>query len=280
MLLVALGIGHFTDWYDRYPAVNGSGLLLICLFLMNLSLFAPMPRISVLQHYWSLSIEEQFYIFWPAFFKYLKGRRALYFPLAVLFGIIASRGLVVVLYRLHPSQLLLDMLETLSVSKFGSISMGVIAAWLYHHDHRLLKQVFKPLPQVLSWLVLGGTVVSNYKIPYIHFEVTAFFYAVIVLNVTCNPRPVLTAENGFMDRTGVISYGLYMFHWPLIPVFIHIMKISGIWDLSIEMYQLPLLLMTSLLTWGLAYISFHYFESLFLRLRYVMEGRRAGIKSV
>lgn len=267
VLLLALGIGYFTDWYTRYPAINGNGLLLICLFLMNFSLFVQAPQISVLQHYWSLSIEEQFYIFWPPFFKYLKGKRSLYFPLGVLLGIIACRALVVILYKFHPSQLLLDILETLSISKFGSISLGVIAAWLLHHRHTLLQWVYRPGAQFAGWAVLFGTIIFNYKIPYIHFEVTAFFYAIVVLNVTSNVRTFITAENRFLDHLGKVSYGLYMFHWPLIPLLIVGAKRAGLWDFLQQTYQIPLLIFSCLMTWCLSSISFKYFESFFLKMR-------------
>ena len=267
VFFVVLLTGATTHLYDRYPALNASGITLIVLFLMNFSLFVPLPGVSVLPHYWSLSIEEQFYIFWPACFKYLKGKRSLYFPLFVLLGIIAGRALVVVLYRMHPSQSLLNLLETLSISKFGSISLGVIAAWLLHHQHVLLRYIYNPFLQIVSWAVLSGTIVSNYKIPYIHFEVTAFFYAVIVLNVTANIKTLLSAEHKWLDLTGTISYGLYMFHWPLIPLLIFGIKKLGFWETSVAFHQIPLLLISFLLTWGLAFLSFRYFESFFLKMR-------------
>lgn len=267
IFLVVLSIGIFTDWYKLYPPINLTGCLLAFLFLMNFSLFFNGPKISVLQHYWSLSIEEQFYIFWPAFFKFLRGKRSLYFPLGVLLGIIAGRALVVVLYRVHPSQLLLDVLETLSISKFGSISLGVIAAWLLHHKSGLLKYIYHPLAQVSAWVVLFGTIFSNYKIPYIHFEVTAFFYAIVVLNVTSNGKTLLSAETKWLDHLGVISYGLYMFHWPLIPLLIVAAKSLGLWYMMVQTYQVPLLIVSFGMTWLLATLSFKYLESYFLKMR-------------
>jgi len=267
IILLVFLIGYFTNWYDGYSKLNLAGALMLGFFVMNFQLFIPGTRISVLPHYWSLSIEEQFYFLWPAFFKYLKGKRSLYFPIIVVLGVIAARGLVVVLYRFWPSQLLLDILETLSLSKFGSISLGVIAAGLLHYGHPLLRYIYKPGLQLVSWVVFLLTIVLDFKIPYIHYELTAVMFAVVVLNVTTNPSSLLKMENRFLDSTGMISYGLYMFHWPLIPLIILVVKQTGCWTFMQQTYQIPMVLISFALTWGVAWISYRYFESYFLSLR-------------
>jgi len=267
ILILVLIADHYTGLYTNYPSINGKGLFLLCFFIMNFAFVYPGYNISVLPHYWSLSIEEQFYIFWPPFFKFLKDKRKLYFPIAVILGIIGGRALVVILFRLHPDPFLTNLLELLSISKFGSISMGVIAAWLIHHDHSILRFLYLNWVQILSWMVLAGTILFNYKIPYIHFEVTAFFYAIIVVNVTTNTRNIFMPENRFFDTTGKISYGLYMYHWPLIPIIAGAFRQIGIWDFSVKYHQLPLLICSYTFAFGLAWLSYKYFESVFLKMR-------------
>lgn len=267
ILAVVFLLNRYTQVYDLYPPMNGIGLLVLSLFVLNIRDALADPQVSVLQHYWSLSIEEQFYIFWPPVFRFLKEKAILFVSIAIIVVMAAGRNAIAWAYNAHPNEYLLSTLSFFINSLFGSIAIGILGAWILFRAHPFIRILFHPALQIISWTVLFCLIIYPFYIPYVHFEVTGFFYLVLILNVAANPETIWKVENKFLDKTGDISYGLYMFHWPIIPIVILAVKKAGCWDFFIRTYQIPLVLICYGLTWLIAYISFRYFESWFLKFR-------------
>jgi peptidoglycan/LPS O-acetylase OafA/YrhL len=233
-------------------------------------------RTSVLPHYWSLSVEEQFYIFWPPLFKYLSRKGVLIFCLLIIGGMAVVRNLNGYLNAHYPAKFpWAKGLDTLFYSSmFGSVAIGVIGAWLLVHNSPVLKWLYNKYLQIFCWAVLLSIMVYPIKINYIQFELTAIVGLILVLNVTSNENSLLKLEQKWLDRTGMISYGIYMFHWPLIPVIIYYSKQLGLWEFFVQGKQIPLLIISYLLTWGLAWLSFRFLESKILRLKHINLNRK------
>lgn len=267
ILAIVILLNKYTHVYSMYPPINGLGILIVCLFVLNIRDTLPNPQVSVLQHYWSLSIEEQYYIFWPLLFKKLKVRAIVFVAIGIIVFMAMARNVVAWQYTLHPNEYMLSTLSFFNSSLFGSIAIGVLGAWLLYRSHRALKLVYNPLLQLAAWVMLLLTIISPVYIPYVHYEITGLCYLVLILNVTSNAAAIWKAENRFLDTTGAISYGLYMFHWPLIPLVILGVKKAGCWEWFMQMHQIPLMIICYGLSWGMAYFSFKYFESFFLKFR-------------
>lgn len=150
---------------------------------------------------------------------------------------------------------------------FGSIATGIAGAWLLVNNNHILGIIFNKFVQAACWLVLLCSILFSFFIPYVHYEVMACVCLVLILNVTSNKNTLLSLESKFLDKTGAISYGIYMIHWPLIPVIVYVIKELGLWSFFIQTKQIPLLIISFGLTWLLADLSFRYFESFFLRLK-------------
>src|SRR5919199_5631129 len=81
--------GYVTNWY---------------LILGHKSYFATVGRPSLLQHLWSLAVEEQFYVLWPLLLTALMNMKVArlrrhFVPLAVLAGAGGAALLMAILYR-------------------------------------------------------------------------------------------------------------------------------------------------------------------------------------
>jgi peptidoglycan/LPS O-acetylase OafA/YrhL len=267
ILILVIILVKFTNLYALFPTINGLGIVLIVFFIITISPIAPAALISVLPHYWSLSVEEQFYIFWPIIFKKIKPRQVLTVCLLIIAGIAFLRNTFAYLESSYHKPLYTGFRVIFNDSMFGSIAIGIIGAWLLEHKHRFLKHIYNKGLQLLCWGIFLLSIIYPFYVPYFHFEIMAAVCLVLVLNVTSNPQTIVSLNFPLLDKAGVISYGIYLFHWPLIPILIIGIKKIGLWDAFVAAKQLPLVAVSMVLTYLLASFSYKYFESFFLRMK-------------
>ncbi|MBI5370462.1 MAG: acyltransferase [Sphingobacteriales bacterium] len=269
IILIVFVLTRTTRLYEAFPELNRNGLISLTFFILTFHTFISQVGTSVLPHYWSLSVEEQFYIFWPPLFKFLSKKGVLIFCLIIISGMAVVRNVNEYLNVHYSSQFpRAKGLDTLFCSSmFGSVAIGAIGAWMLVHKNRWLSYFYNRYLQIGCWFVLLLMLIHPFHLRFIHFEITAFVSLVLVLNVTSNGKSLFRLDQKWLDRTGMISYGIYMFHWPLIPVIIFVFKETGLWSFSTEARQVPLLLVSYLLTWVLAWYSYRFVESRFLRMR-------------
>lgn len=176
---------------------------------------------SPLQHYWSLSIEEQFYIFWPpivalaAFLGTLgKGSvrgYALVF-IALIFGVSIS-------YSIAPaSEGSASYFKT--TTRAWELALGAFLAVAQSRVHvpRLLRSVFGWLGLVA---VAGAIVFINEQMRFPGWVaiVPTFGTALLILSGDAPFSPYRLLAIKPAQYVGDISYSLYLWHWPIIVFF-------------------------------------------------------------
>jgi len=269
--------GYVTNWY---------------LVLGHQSYFETVGRPSLLQHLWSLAIEEQFYVLWPLLFAagmswgILRWRRRRLL-LAALAGAVASTLLMAILYQpeLDPSRLYYG-----TDTRAGGLLVGVALAFVWAPGRvpvlvgmkrfvaarrRLLRHARRwgevrgrwgeagpLLLDIVGLAALGGLVWSFLRLDesqvFLYrggFASVALMTAVVIL-VVVYPHTHLGA--GLLGRwplrwVGVRSYGIYLWHWPVFMV-----TRPGL-DVPID--GLPLLVLRLTTTVVLAAISYRYVET-------------------
>jgi peptidoglycan/LPS O-acetylase OafA/YrhL len=224
--------------------------------------FARFTAPSPLNHTWSLAIEEQFYVVWPLVFVGLLAWRKRATPKAVLVTslVLAATSSALAFAMYDPTNVARDYFGT--DTRATAILLGAaLAAWLSihgptaHHGRRIALEILgvaSALVLAVAWTRLDGESSTLYHGGLLACALAAT--AVIAAAVHPVPGPISRALSlRPLCALGVISYGVYLYHWPIDVVFEQQRDHIGFegW---------PLLAMEIAATLAVAAISFRFIE--------------------
>jgi peptidoglycan/LPS O-acetylase OafA/YrhL len=236
-----------------------------------------MEGVPNLGHFWSIGVEEQFYLIWPLLLKFSKKpmRTIWLFLVSVLLFKFASFAIIKIFFPSPPvdsNMIVFTPVELyknfVGSLKFEAMAMGGIGAcWVFYRNNSVLQFIFsKPM----QWIALTGipiiilfTPVQLYLGLYLFFSVPSLL---IIVNVAANPNCLFRLQGRTIDYLGKISYGIYMYHIICIAFVFNVL--NGWFDFPkrLETWQTALLYAFSIpLTIGVAALSYHYLEYPFIR---------------
>ena len=194
---------YFQDWQLAHEAVD---------YLTSNDAATPV------QHFWSLSVEEQFYLVWPLLFVVaaLAGRRHRRVVLAGLVVTLVAASLAYSVYETRVDRAAAYFLTTTRMWEFG---VGGALAMLPERVDRVLRR-----QGWLGWAGLAVVLASAFALR----GTSAFPGALALLPVSGavmlivggsdlgrhGPARLMSARP--MVFLGGISYSLYLWHWPMI----------------------------------------------------------------
>lgn len=235
-------------------------------FLQNwLYIIHPLEKTGILNHLWSIAVEEQFYLIWPLLFVCFGRRRSLTTLLAITIAILPLLRSILYLRGYKQAPLY-------TFSRFDGIPAGCIIALLKSYMPQLAKRFFLVSCIFLFSLhAIYVLAIRHTAIPYfpcIGYTTVSIAAAWLVFWVCNKPQKQLLAVR-LLSYTGKISYGLYIYHW------IFFTLLSSLTGKYLAQYLMMaprnVTLVSSLLISGLAYafsiVSFNHYESIFRSLK-------------
>ena len=175
---------------------------------------------SLFQHYWSLGIEEQFYLVWPvillALFVAIKSTKHLLTAVALL-TVLSFAACVYLTYDSQPWAFF--SLPT----RAWELGVGGLVAILLAAKPAILSQWWAT---VLGWVgifgIIGSVFLFQSSTPFPSFwaAVPVLSVALVILSGTRPARfgPTNVLATPLLMKIGLISYSLYLVHWPLLQI--------------------------------------------------------------
>jgi peptidoglycan/LPS O-acetylase OafA/YrhL len=229
-------------------------------FLANIP--ATLERaISHMGFYWSLGVEEQFYLVWPLFIKLSKSR---YLKNAILLLLLffLLRGLFWLLKLNDPDYEIFN--KFLGLNRYHNLITGGVAAMLFiRQDMFFIRFFTNKYVVVIAWIILFLPSLKAFRAPAFHEIVSLSTVAIIISQITAKNKWV-NLENKVMDFLGRISYGIYMTHSIIIVL---LSKLIGKFADQSTLNYIFIFAIVPLITIVISTILYHYFESWFLNLK-------------
>lgn len=237
-------------------------------------------------HFWSLAIEEQYYLVWSPLVFFCGPRRLAAVCVAVIAGATACR--IVMIQSGTPFY----SIQTFTLTRVDSIVFGSLGACAMHLGiPRSLGVVFRrvTLPcwagAVAVQVAWGSTMDRALSLAVSPTMFAAVFLITVLGIASAEPtarRGVLT--NRFLVHLGTISYGLYVFHVPirgvLLPLYERLVPQTLLLGSQMP-WTLGFVALTFLVSLAVAEISWFVFESRILRLKkYVPYAAKSTVPGV
>ncbi|MFN8126646.1 MAG: acyltransferase family protein [Candidatus Nanopelagicales bacterium] len=229
------------------------------------SYFELTGRPPLLQHLWSLAVEEQFYLIWPAVavFLFRRGGRSRVREWALI-GAVASTIIMIVLSFLggypEPNDGSRVYFGTDSHAMGLLIGAALATVWI---PQRLGNRVAAGARILIDAVGLGALAVailimmtSHSNASWLYWGGFTVFSVVVaaVIAATSHPASLLGRALGTqpLKYIGQRSYGLYLWHWPVFMVLRP--------GLDVPLEGFANLVLRFAVTFGLAELSYRYIE--------------------
>lgn len=218
-----------------------------------------------INHFWTLAVEEHFYLIWPLLIYFFAPRQLLKAVAAIAVGALVLRF---VLRMEGVSGLVTLTLTPCRVDSFAIAGAAGVAdmvpAWREPVQRFARTALLPTLIAALVMAYIGGLGEDTFG-----FTAIAIAFSMLIVCVTRPGRLRRASSARFLTTVGKYSYGLYVFHWPIqigvtrklpLPVLMS-------WTHSLVLAILLNMLLVGLLASAAAFVSWNLVEKHFLTLK-------------
>jgi peptidoglycan/LPS O-acetylase OafA/YrhL len=247
-----------------------AGHLWVWAFLLNWSQPLGWPSYGV-PHFWSLAVEEQFYLVWPFVVQRLRSNSLLKFCALLVICALCFRTF---LFMTGGNA---DMIYEFTLSRMDALALGAMVAFLLHEPKLRMKILDLRrfvLPAAGLVFVFSAAITDFFARDIVATQTLgqstlAIACALLVLGVILerDSRHAVTTvlSAAPMQAIGRYSFGMYVLHFPIAHA---LTGFAAYLEPMLGPLHLPVwYILIVLLTLGAAWISYHAIELPFLELK-------------
>ena len=255
------GGGYDPDWRFSFTFLENYKMLLM----------DNVPKTTPLSVFWSLCIEEHFYIVWMIVFYFLRRKYIPYYLIATVFIAFFSRVFHADLYsaeRISNNDLFTNM-DYFAISGLLGYAVAV--------NYKKVESFVLRIPLLVRIAYVVGLIVvllyqkaifshDNWVMNNLKYTIYALMFAILLAIFVPADSRLKISDNNILTQLGKISYGLYVYH----IIWIHVvLKLFLDYNIMIDDWRKYFIFIGTTFcgTIVTSWLSYHYFEKPLLNFR-------------
>jgi peptidoglycan/LPS O-acetylase OafA/YrhL len=224
-----------------------------------------------LHHLWSLAVEEQFYLVWPLVILIVRKPRVLLVLMVI--GLVAVVTLRLWIWLYDVSEL--SYYKFYTFSRVDGLIIGCMIALIMRIQPQFLRKYSTFIVLFFAIMNFAFFFVNrryDFGFPYIAlagYTTFAMIFGLLVHEAVTGATPLLNKALSIppLRFFGRVSYGLYIFHWPLYLILKPRLEPWVTLNINAANASLITSFIATIAAVVLSWFSFRFFESYFLNLK-------------
>ena len=241
-------------------------------YLQNwLYIFKDPSPTNTLNHLWSLAVEEQFYLLWPLVILLI--RKPVHLLIFISLLLAAVLGFRLWIWTNQIADLAYFNLYTFT--RIDGICIGCMVALLQRIDRDFLKRntwlivLFFAAVNFIFYFINRG---YHFSFPYLSlvgYTTFAMIFGLLVNEAVTRDTKIVNYifNTPLLKFFGKISYGFYIFHWPVYLLLSSFLLNKLDEYTSGSLLRFAVSIIATLAAIMISWLSYHYYEKHFLKLK-------------